>query len=277
MGRLNVCPRCRAFFDPGLRECPHCGTSIVPRRVRERGGWFDRLASRGLEVTLLIIGANVVLYAAEVFASGGIRAEGGIWGLGAVDPEVVYRFGALRYRSVVEGGEWWRLVCATFLHFSLLHIAFNVYAIRLAGRVAEEAFGPAKFLTLYLLAGLAGSVSSVLWNGPGLWWGAGASGAAFGTIGMAAVYALRTKNDALWRWMSQWVIFALVITFLPGLGADNAAHLGGLAAGALLGYRAGYASRTRLSPRAVRAWDLAGLGSAALVLLCFLLALAAAG
>jgi rhomboid protease GluP len=221
---------------------------------------------------LILIGANALLYVAAVAVSGGVETGGRLLGLGAVDPKVLLRFGAANHHLVTAGAEWWRLVCPIFLHASLIHLLFNCVAIRWAGGVAEHALGPAKFLALYLLCGLAGSAVSLAWHGSSLGCGVGASGAAFGAIGMSAVYALRTRNDALWRWMSQWAILALVLGMTPGI--DNAAHLGGLAAGAGLGYVSRFAERTRLSPRAVRLWDAAGATAVLLVAVSFAIAFA---
>jgi rhomboid protease GluP len=271
MGRLKVCNHCRAFFDATLKSCPECGVSTIPREMREKGGTFDRLASRGAPVHMLVIGVNVALYVICVVMSGGFRNVGGFLGIGAVDIEVIWRLGALSYRPVVEGGEWWRLVCPVFLHFSLIHILFNCYAIRVAGQIAEHAYGPAKFLALFVLMGLCGSVASLVWNGEGLWVGAGASGAAFGVIGLAGVYGVRSGNDAIRRAMFQWAAFVLIFGFVSrgAVAIDNAAHIGGLISGIGFGYTFHMADRTRLRARAVRAWDVAAIAGVALVVASF--------
>ncbi|HWJ94732.1 MAG TPA: rhomboid family intramembrane serine protease, partial [Telluria sp.] len=62
------------------------------------------------------------------------------------------------------GGQWWRLVSSMFLHGSLLHIAFNMFALYQVGRLVERMFGSLRFAALYMLAGVAGSLASVLWN-----------------------------------------------------------------------------------------------------------------
>ena len=102
MGRLNICQTCRAFFEPDLKVCPHCGTSIVPRMLREHGGVFDRLASARLEMNLLIILANVLLYVVCVVLSGGFRTGGEgnfLRTFGAVDPQVVFELGGANHEG----------------------------------------------------------------------------------------------------------------------------------------------------------------------------------
>jgi membrane associated rhomboid family serine protease len=278
LARLNICQTCRAFFEPDQKVCPHCGTSIVPRLVRERGGVFDRLASARYEVNLLVIFTNVVLYVVTVILSGGFQSVEGslIRSFGAVNPEMVLALGGSNYKLIVQAGEWWRLVCPIFLHFSLLHIAFNCYVIRFAGQIAEGAYGSAKFFCLYLIAGIVGAAVSVAWNGVDLRYGAGASGAAFGILGLAGVYGIRSGDEGLRRVMFQWAFIALAFG-LMSRGIDNAAHLGGLGAGVGLGFLVRTAARTRLSPAAVRFWDAAALLGVTLVILCFVLAVLTGG
>ena len=248
MRRLNICQTCRAFFEPDQKVCPHCGTSIVHRMVREHGGIFDRLASRRFEMTLLIILVNALIYVGCVVLSGGFRTggEGGfLRTFGAVDPEIVLKLGGANYYHVAKGGEWWRLVCPIFLHFSLIHILFNCYVIRFAGQIAESAYGSAKFFCMYLVTGVAGALVSLVWYKIGL--GAGASGAAFGIIGMAGVYGIRRRDEGLRRMMFQWAFIAFAFgLFSPGI--DNAAHLGGLAMGVALGFMVKPAERTQHVP-----------------------------
>ena len=109
---------------------------------------------------------------------------------------------------------------------SLAGFLFNLMALRAVGPLAEKFLGSAKFLTIYLLAGLAGSAVSGYWNAPyGL--GVGASGAVFGVIGVATVIGYRIGNRDLSYAMLRWIVIILVIGFaMPRI--DNAAHLGGL-------------------------------------------------
>ena len=181
-----------------------------------------------------------------------------------------FKLGGANYYHVAKGGEWWRLVCPIFLHFSLIHILFNCYVIRFAGQIAESAYGSAKFFCMYLVTGVAGALVSLVWYKIGL--GAGASGAAFGIIGMAGVYGIRRRDEGLRRMMFQWAFIAFAFgLFSPGI--DNAAHLGGLAMGVALGFMVKPAERTRLSTSAVRLWDVLAVMGIGLVVLSFAFAI----
>jgi len=138
------------------------------------------------------------------------------------------------------GGEWWRLFTSMFLHGSLLHLAFNMFALWQVGRLVERIFGSARFCLLYLLAGLAGGIASVLWN-PHVN-SVGASGAIFGLIGGLLAFIRRENSGVpptvvadLRGSLLPFLLFNLSAGFLYP-HTDNAAHLGGLAGGWLAGH-----------------------------------------
>ncbi len=150
-------------------------------------------------------------------------------------------WGAKVNSRVAFGGQWWLLITATFLHAGILHIATNGYALYIIGIELEAFFGRARFLAVYAISGLAGSVASFAFspfNVPGV----GASGAIFGLIGALAVYfGLYRKLFGKRGNMQFWNIILIMVLnigfgFSGILPIDNSAHLGGLAAGALAGY-----------------------------------------
>jgi rhomboid protease GluP len=272
--KLNACQNCRAFFDASLKECPHCGVSIVPRQVRERGGLVDRLVRKEGAVTLAIIGANVLVYLAMLAVAQRFQTGGGLRRFG--DPGTqIWRFGAMTWDGVVDRGEWYRLLCAVFLHFSIWHILFNCYVLFQIGRIIEHFYGPAKFLATYVLMGLIASVTSLLWHGEGPWIGAGASGAIMGVLGLLIAFTHRRGLNDVKYSLIKWVVVILVFGML--IGADNAAHIGGLVAGLALGWTLKTSERTRLSVRAVLAWDTAAFLSVAAVVVSFGFALVRSG
>lgn len=179
--------------------------------------------------TPLIVAANVVLFAVMAAAGAGILRP---------DAAVHVRFGS-NLGILTLGGEWWRLATAVFIHFGLLHLAFNMWALWDAGRLVERLYGTGRFLLVYAFAGLAGSVASLAWN-PAVN-SAGASGAIFGVFGALLAFLLDPRNGvplALMRSLRNsaltFIAFAIAFGWIhPGI--DNAAHLGGLAGGALLG------------------------------------------
>lgn len=136
-------------------------------------------------------------------------------------------------------GQWWRLFTSMFLHGSLLHLAFNMFALWQVGRMVERIFGSLRFTGLYLLAGLAGSLASVLWN-PHVN-SVGASGAIFGIIGGLLAFIGRPNSGVPPTVVSDmrgsigpFLLFNLSAGFIYP-HTDNAAHIGGLVGGYLAG------------------------------------------
>lgn len=140
-------------------------------------------------------------------------------------------------RTAVLAGQYWRLLTSMFLHGGLLHLALNAWALYQLGTLFESLLGSSRMLGTYFVSGIAGSVASIVWTqAPSV----GASGAIFGLLGALIAFLLR-RRDALSPGgkaiLSQLVMWAGINLFLgfqmPGI--DNAGHLGGLAAGFLLG------------------------------------------
>lgn len=152
-------------------------------------------------------------------------------------------------RDRVLAGEWWRLASAMVLHGSAEHLLGNCIALYIVGMACEHALGSARMLALYAASGIAGSMASML-SGPGP--SVGASGAIFGLMGAVIVvlvrfrnvYHVRDKRIALV--LAGWAAYIL-LTGLADPMIDNAAHLGGLAAGAL----AGLLAQPRVRPEIV--------------------------
>jgi rhomboid protease GluP len=135
-------------------------------------------------------------------------------------------------------GEPWRLVSSMFLHFGLLHIALNMVCLY-QGRVVEALFGKYAFGAIYLVAGLAGGVASMARST--LVVSAGASGAVFGVYGAFGAYLVFRKAavaDEIWQRATRRIATFVAINLMYGFstpGIDMSAHIGGLAAGFVLG------------------------------------------
>ena len=136
-------------------------------------------------------------------------------------------------------GDWWRLLTSMFLHGGLIHLAFNMWALSSFGRVVERLFGSVSYALIYLVAGIAGSLGSVVWS-PAVN-SVGASGAIFGLLG--ALIAAQVRNDgsiptSVLRPLRNSSLIFTSCALLAGLSSsevDNAAHLGGVATGFALG------------------------------------------
>lgn len=171
---------------------------------------------------------------------------------GSQDPWVLLRMGA-NFSAVSLSTEPWRLIASMFLHGGWLHLALNGYALYLLGRFTEQLYGSWRFWVIYAMAGMAGSVTSALFSDGRL--SVGASGAIFGLIGamLAGLRALRGQVPEAWRRRLSFNLL-VVIALQLGIGfslevIDNAAHVGGLFAGGLIGLllRPARASSSRAS------------------------------
>jgi rhomboid protease GluP len=155
-------------------------------------------------------------------------------GLFIVDTHIL--MGA-NHGPLLEQGQYWRLITATFLHLGLMHLLFNGYALFVLGRPTEGLYGWGWFLGLYLASGIGGNLVSWaagVFDYPNLQ--LGASGAIFGLIGVGIVHCWRHRwvNRALLNTLLLWGGLSLAMGFF--IGADNWAHVGGLLTGAGLAW-----------------------------------------
>lgn len=148
---------------------------------------------------------------------------------------VLLRFGA-NFNPLSEAGEWWRFIGSMFLHIGILHLIINMFVLLDVGSRIEQYFGNTKYLALYFITGIAGSMASAKF---GFHVAAGASGAIFGLCGAAAWIGFRYKNeipDILRNRLAGNMIFFIIYNLVYGFSRsniDNSAHIGGLLAGVL--------------------------------------------
>ena len=140
--------------------------------------------------------------------------------------------------AIFFGDEYWRLLTVTLVHGNLIHLMFNMYALWIIGPIVEALYGPWRYLAIYLLCAAAGSAASYATSpNPAV----GASGAVFGLFG-ALIVADRVHKPALTRNarnLTMQIGILIGINLMIGFsvpGIDNAAHIGGLLAGAWLGF-----------------------------------------
>lgn len=138
-------------------------------------------------------------------------------------------------------GEWWRLVTSMFIHYGVLHLVLNMWALFQAGPLVERLLGKFPYVLTYLGAGIVGGLLSLVWNGDKIW-SAGASGAIFGIYGALLGYMLREKKAlprAILQPLTKSTLVFVGYNLLNGFthaGIDNAAHIGGLVSGTILGW-----------------------------------------
>jgi membrane associated rhomboid family serine protease len=130
----------------------------------------------------------------------------------------------------VANGQWWLLITAGFLHGSIIHLLFNVYILWVLGSQLENIVGKPKFIIIYFVSLLGGSLASYLFSPFGSY-SIGASGAIFGLMGAMLVVGRKRNLDI--SQITTLVVINVVIGFVLS-GIDWRAHLGGLAAGAFI-------------------------------------------
>jgi membrane associated rhomboid family serine protease len=196
-------------------ECVSAGAKSVPQpRVRSGGRW----GSTTPVITFVLIAINVLAFVVQT-ASSRVEADFVMW-----SPAVAH-------------GELYRLLTSAFLHSGITHILFNMFALFVVGPPLEIWLGRTRFVALYLLSALGGSVLIYLFsplNVPTL----GASGAVFGLF--AATFVVGRKVNVDIRWVVIMIAINLVITFtVPSISWQG--HLGGLATGGVVALAYAYA------------------------------------
>jgi membrane associated rhomboid family serine protease len=195
-------------------ECVNEGAKSV-RRVRTTSGGKPI-------VTYVLIAANVVMFALQMAVSGFQQS--------------LYLWPA----AVAVYDQYYRLLTSAFLHDGPTHIVFNMWALWVIGPALERWLGRTRFIALYFLSALGGSVVVYLLtaiNVPTL----GASGAIFGLFGATLVLSRKLNFDM--RWIAGLIVINLVLTFVvPSISWQG--HVGGLVTGAAVGWVYAYAPRT---------------------------------
>lgn len=191
---------------------------------------FDQLEARvpKLKVVYALIAINVLVFIAM------LTQGAGFW---HPTNQIQLAWGA-NFAPATQDGEWWRLGSAMFLHFSVIHLLLNSYALWDVGQLAERAFTKWRLLGIYIVAGLFGNVLSLVLQGNQAVSG-GASGAVFGLYAAVLVFLWRERDYIAPKEFKQ--LFGVGVAFSMGTiilgfiipGIDNAAHIGGFVAGAL--------------------------------------------
>jgi membrane associated rhomboid family serine protease len=226
-----ICYECMTPAAVGLRCPDHSGKPQGIRRVTAAAERATTAvgARRVNLVTLILIGINLFVYAAELAAGGSVNGVGNwIYEHGVLVRDAVYSNGKL---AGVAHGEWWRLITAAFLHYGPFHIAMNMFSLYFAGSILEQVVGRWRFLLLYLVSGLAGSAGALYLKPDSAT--VGASGAIFGVLGGLLILE-RRGHIATGGQVFGLIVLNLVITFAYRSSISVGAHIGGLIAGILI-------------------------------------------
>ena len=210
-----ICTDCMTPTPVGMR-CPGCARERTKVKTLRSIPTTPR-------VTEVLIAINVIAFIAEV--ASGLPLAGGQTG------NVLIK-GGLYGPAITEQHEYWRILTSGFLHYSLLHIAFNMFFLYIMGRMLEPAIGPLNFLVVYLVSLLAASFGALLFEPDALT--VGASGACFGVLGALIVVAYN-RRISLWQsGLGLTLVINIVFSFSVA-GISIGGHLGGLIGGLVTG------------------------------------------
>lgn len=264
-----ICPDCMRQAAVGF-HCPEC-VAEGSRSVRSpRTAYGGKRPSNPALTSQVLIGLNVAVWLL-ITATGGRASEWlerfALYPLGRCESfdrifpgvsEQTCAGGGVQWVDGVASGAVWQLLTSMFTHVDLMHIGFNMLALWFLGPQLELAVGRVRFLALYFLSGLAGSVF-VYWLSGVHSSTVGASGAIFGLIGGLLVIAVKVRAD--YSQLLLWLGLNVVITVFGRGFISWQGHLGGLVGGVLVALVLAY------SPRENRArWQGLGLGMLAAVL-----------
>jgi len=241
-----ICPDCMTSTPVGMR-CPEC--------ARQRTEVRNPIGAPGASdspATYALIAICVAAFVGELATGGTIGGGGG--SLTRDGALFAYGINAAGDTLGVAGGQPYRLVTSAFLHAGIIHLALNMFALYILGRLLEPAIGTIRFLGIYAVSVLAGSFLVMVIDPGELT--VGASGGIFGLMAAAFLIARSRGLDELATQIGFFVILNLVFTFSAN-SISVGAHIGGLVGGAIAAFMVAQLDRRRV-PNA-RTVEIAGL------------------
>lgn len=191
-------------------------TKDINKATEEKNKLFtDIFSSKKIIITNILIAICVIVFVLDIFLN-----------------NAIINFG-FNNSYLVSNGDFYRLITSVFLHASWIHLIVNMYSLKIIGSQLENFIGKSKFLAVFLISGLMGSLFSVVINSGVS--SVGASGAIFGLAGALVYFGYYYRNylnDVLLKQLVPIIGLNLVLGFMVS-GIDNAAHIGGLIGGYL--------------------------------------------
>ena len=256
-----MCRSCGAIVGAGETQCGVCGASTASHPTKDPGRrapdretvrFARAVLNRPYKFTIALLVANLFVFML-MWSSSGLSSRS----LGLSFPDLVLvEYGAqLNYLIKAPNNQWWRVITSMFVHINLLHLVMNMFSLLILGPFVEKLYGSAKFVVFWMVSGIVGSVAMVLTLRPSLANGvlssfifkgedvpaAGASGALFGLVGVLFVFGIKYRHElpegfkrVFGTGLLPIIFINLFIGFVGRSFIGNAAHLGGLFAGAAL-------------------------------------------
>jgi rhomboid protease GluP len=238
-----LCPNCSKLISADERSCPHCGVSSPGARWKSIP--ITREFLRDDQIIKTIIYANVGMYIISLLlnpTSLGLSANPFM--LLSPSNRALILLGSTGTVPIDQMQRWWTLISANYLHGGILHILFNMIALRQIGPLVLREYGVNRLISLYTFGGTIGFLFSYI---AGVRFTLGASAAVCSLIGASLYYGKSrggTYGQAIYRQISGWVLGLFIFGLLvPGI--NNWGHGGGIAAGIFLGFLLGYQERKR--------------------------------
>lgn len=186
-------------------------------------------------LTIILLGVNILLWLAAKFY-GMMLADQGLDFL-PFNAEQLAFYTGLKLNTAIADGQWWRLLSSQYVHLDVMHLAFNGYGIYVLGRLLERVYGWRRMLLIYTFSGTVGALASYFFTPAPA---GGASGAVYGLVGALFIFGIKYRKilppqmvKALTVGFLPWIVLGIGIGFIGSIPLDNAAHIGGLLAGAL--------------------------------------------
>jgi rhomboid protease GluP len=239
----TLCPNCKRLIGVNASHCPYCGVSH-PGSWWKNNPWTGGIRDSD-QLLKAIIYTNIGFYVLALLLNiRGTNVSLNPFALLSPDSGSLLLLGAAGTYPIAHFDRWWTLVSANYLHGSILHILFNMFALRYLGLLVIEEYGAYRMFIIYTLGGIIGFLASYL---AGVQLTIGASAAICSLIG-SILYFGKSRGGAygqiIFRQIGGWAIGIFIFgLFFPGI--DNWGHGGGMAAGMALGFLLGYQERRK--------------------------------
>ncbi len=204
----------------GLELITNVTEGINEKTIKSNRKYENIFKPKPIVITYILMGICIFMYLLTLTIGGSSDNAYALLKLGAV------------YSPLIKAGQIYRLITGTFLHAGILHLICNMYSLYIIGSQMENFIGKKKFIFIYLISAISGSLMSSVFSSAV---SVGASGAIFGLLG-AMLYFGYTYRTYLSSVMTRQIIPIIILNLFLGFslsGIDNFAHIGGLVGGYL--------------------------------------------